>query len=223
MVKVFRRRISLGFSLIEILVTTGVMALVLTTALISYNRVVRRQRFEQGVQNIFEEIRLTRDKALSGEKPAGCNSTLTAYVFRVGVTPQMYQIGAYCNTNPSQVIYVKSGAVPSILANQPPGILREIIFPVFGGQVTLRNHSDVGGADPSYEEGWLTFRSLRDTSQTATIAIGRGGEIYLTDSAPCVLHQQDGITARCTKDPDNCCAPYVCQGQGNNFRCRELE
>ena len=86
MIKLFRRRISLGFSLIEILVTTGIITLILSMALVSYSRITRRQRFDQAAKNFHEKLRLVRDQAMSAEKPQACidnGEELAGYAFEL--------------------------------------------------------------------------------------------------------------------------------------------
>lgn len=65
-----------GFTLIEILVTIAISALLVTFGLASYIKFNQRQIVDQAARQIFSDLRLAQNKALSGEKAPsyGCGA-----------------------------------------------------------------------------------------------------------------------------------------------------
>lgn len=247
MIKLFHRKISFGFSLIEILITTSIMALILTMALVNYNRVVRRQRFEQGLMNILEDLRLARDKAMSGEKSPAClNYPLLWYDFEFDTDWGGYEIVAACDNNGTQVRdVVKSGELDTQVIEIYDGF-DSLHFLPLGKGIEISKIGRHKNWEKSYFQGLVIFQSRLDASQVKLLRVSRSGELYLEDykealSAPteaeilglyeeilgCYLHRQEyptGGWVNCN-DPSNpetylpCCLPYQCTASGSHFRC----
>ena len=60
-----------GFTLLEVLVAATVISLLSGISLVGYNRFQERQQLVAVKEQLRNDLRLTQQKALSGEKPAG--------------------------------------------------------------------------------------------------------------------------------------------------------
>lgn len=63
-----------GFSLLEMLVTTGIMVLVLAGGLVTYRRFDDRQQLSIGGKQLVSELRKVQKRAQSGERVSECVS-----------------------------------------------------------------------------------------------------------------------------------------------------
>lgn len=60
-----------GFTLLEVLVAATIISLLSGISLVGYNRFQERQQLVAAKEQLRNDLRLTQQKALSGEKPAG--------------------------------------------------------------------------------------------------------------------------------------------------------
>lgn len=104
-----------GYTLIEILITMLIMALLMSVGLLSYRDLTRRQNIMNATRQLTGDLRLLQNDSLSGRKPAGCNGTLNSYNFRVvNATPiTTYVEEAECAGPPLVMILVKQAQLPS--------------------------------------------------------------------------------------------------------------
>lgn len=195
-IKVLHRKISLGFSLIEILITTSIMALILTAALVNYNRVARRQRFEQQAHTILSEVRLARDKAMSGEKPEICHGaypneySLGGYVFelldRDGDTHiDGYDIRAVCvdEEGIEGEVEVKTGLIDQQALVVRAGVSRVRFLPLGDGlRVEAADYSPFAGdLHGDYWDGAVELESTHDGDVDYFLVFKHSGGVYLID------------------------------------------
>lgn len=59
-----------GYTLIEVLVTVSIIAILTGSSLVGYNRFQGRQGLKSAGEQLVSDLRLTQQKALSGEKPS---------------------------------------------------------------------------------------------------------------------------------------------------------
>jgi prepilin-type N-terminal cleavage/methylation domain-containing protein len=89
-----------GFTIIELLITISVLALLLTIGLVYYQDFNRRQIINQAAKDLKSNLRLAQSRALAGEKPQGwCGGegeTLAGYRLEF-ISEIDYQISAVCS------------------------------------------------------------------------------------------------------------------------------
>lgn len=66
-----------GYSLIEVLVAVTIIGILTGSSLVGYNRFQGRQGLKSAGEQLVSDLRLTQQKALSGEKAAGWCQGLT--------------------------------------------------------------------------------------------------------------------------------------------------
>lgn len=99
----------LGFTLIEMIITMAVMAIMISAGVAAYNTFNRRQTLSQAVETLRNDMRMAQNKAISGEKPAGfCVGPLQLngyrIVFDAAPTPDQYRIEAVCSNLASTAV-----------------------------------------------------------------------------------------------------------------------
>lgn len=200
---------SWGFTLIELLVVISILLVVLTMGLINYGRVTRRQAFNQGMEDIMEEFRLTQDKALSAEKPVACGTNgLEGYMFQFDPNRVDYSITAECGL---LSVIVKTGSLPGGVSKLPQQkkYPENVLFKVLGQGADLHQQDELR----HYEE--LTFGFRGPEGLEGFIGVTETGEIFFTDDA-CGME-----SIRCDGERPACCRPLVCQPEGGVSRCRD--
>jgi prepilin-type N-terminal cleavage/methylation domain-containing protein len=151
------RKFCPGFTLIELLVTITIITLVFTIGLAQYNRFNRRQILIKAKDQLISDLRLTQSKALSAEKPIGCEATLLSGHKLEFISNANYQITAVCGSE----IVVKSGL------SLPEGITKqsgpdEVLFKI------LSQGTDISGT---------ASITLLGFGETQDISINSAGEI----------------------------------------------
>ncbi len=84
-----------GFTIIELLVTMGVILLLGGGVVAAFNNFNENQRVKQAALGFKSNLRFAQNKALSGEKPSGCG-TLVGYT--VSFAASSYTIQAQCDS-----------------------------------------------------------------------------------------------------------------------------
>lgn len=132
-----------GFTLIEFLIATSIMAIFFGLGVAKYQEFNRRQILVQASQELKSNLRLAQDKALAGEKPSGwCdqqNEVLQGYRLRFS-SVTTYKIEAVCS---------EGGAKEVQSVNLPNGVTatteESVLFKVLaqgveeGKTITLRS------------------------------------------------------------------------------------
>jgi len=87
-----------GFTLVEILVATSILAIIFGIGLARYQAFNRRQVLNQAVLTLQSDLRLAQSLAFSGQKPSGwCSDDfLTGYRLRFD-SSDSYLVEAVCN------------------------------------------------------------------------------------------------------------------------------
>lgn len=95
--KILRLKFS-GFTLIELIIVIGIVTLVSTGGLFMYRDYSRKQTVAQAGELIKTVLSSTRQRALSGERPAGCSGELRGYSFTCSGSPvvNQYAVTAQC-------------------------------------------------------------------------------------------------------------------------------
>ena len=90
-----------GYSLIEVLVAVTIIGILTGSSLVGYNRFQGRQGLKSAGEQLVSDLRLTQQKALSGEKPAnwcnGLGQTLTGWRLEFIIPLTTYEIKAVCS------------------------------------------------------------------------------------------------------------------------------
>jgi len=89
-----------AFTLIELIVVISIMMVLTGGALVRYNAYAEQQRVIQAGQTFATNLEYARSKALTGEKPAGCSTTLIGYQV-VWDSSTVYHISAVCSGSPN--------------------------------------------------------------------------------------------------------------------------
>lgn len=88
-----------GTSLLEMLVVTSIVAVLSTGGVVGYIRFQERQRIRVAALQVASDLRLTQQKALSGEKPAGWCTTGRLAGWRLTFSSETeYALSATCTT-----------------------------------------------------------------------------------------------------------------------------
>lgn len=82
-----------GYSLIELIIVVGTLLLIASFGVARYNEFNERQSVQQAADTFISNLRLIQAKALSGDKPAGCD-TLVGYTVEFGL--KNYTMYAEC-------------------------------------------------------------------------------------------------------------------------------
>jgi prepilin-type N-terminal cleavage/methylation domain-containing protein len=83
-----------GFTLIEVVVSIGIILVVVGTVIANYNGFNNTQTLKQAALTLKNDLRFAQNKALSGEKPTSNCTTLSGY--RVTFSGANYSIQAFC-------------------------------------------------------------------------------------------------------------------------------
>ena len=162
------RALPLGFTIIELLVSSAVFIILLSVGLANYSRINRQQIFHQTVKNVLEDLRLAQDKALSGEKPSECrppaNVLLAGYRVTINPDNRSYEIRSVCEGLAQEPVCKSAALRTGVTITQKPD---EIFFRV------LTKGVDLGGV----ETGTITLQGYGLVEQ---IVITESGEIYST-------------------------------------------
>lgn len=94
-------RKSIGFTLIEILVGLTITALIFGGGYATYRDFVRREALNSAYDELATNLNLAKQRALSGEKPAGCTATLSGYEVRFA--QDQYSVVAVCGSTRTTV------------------------------------------------------------------------------------------------------------------------
>ena len=97
-----------GYSLIEVLIAVTIIGILTGSSLVGYNRFQGRQGLKSAGEQLVSDLRLTQQKALSGEKPDnwcnGSGQTLAGWGLEFITPLTTYKIQAICSdvsVNPS--------------------------------------------------------------------------------------------------------------------------
>lgn len=103
-----------GYSLIEILVAVTIIGILTGSSLVGYNRFQGRQGLKSAGDQLTSDLRLTQQKALSGQKASGwcqgANESLTGWRL-IFTSPTVYDIRGVCS-NAATTIF-KSITLPN--------------------------------------------------------------------------------------------------------------
>lgn len=89
------RKSNYGFTLLELMVASGVMLVITGGLLANYNNFTDRQRLKQTALNLKNNLRLAQTKATSGLKPAGVACT-TLVGYNLTFQASQYTVQARC-------------------------------------------------------------------------------------------------------------------------------
>ncbi len=99
-----------GFSLIELLVVTGIIIMLVGLGIAGFIRFNERQQVEAAAKRIQTMLRTAQAKAQIREIPTGTCNTLDGYTVRRIATPAQIQLAISCDSNTT--IVLDSYAIP---------------------------------------------------------------------------------------------------------------
>jgi type II secretory pathway pseudopilin PulG len=87
---------TVGFTLIEILVTTTIIMLISSLGLAAYNDFNNRQTLDGVASQIKNDLRQIRGWAMNGKKSSGCNGDLIGYQVTFDPNAHTYRVALLC-------------------------------------------------------------------------------------------------------------------------------
>jgi prepilin-type N-terminal cleavage/methylation domain-containing protein len=104
-----------GYTLVEVMVVTAIMAVVIVGGVAGYNRNNERQRVRQAADDLITQLRVVQKRADAGETVSGCVGTFNGYqlIINISASNNTIQVLADCNdpNPPAGSIVLKNGAV----------------------------------------------------------------------------------------------------------------
>jgi prepilin-type N-terminal cleavage/methylation domain-containing protein len=107
-----------GFTLVELLVSISVVAILSGIGLAAFSSFNRRQIVASATRQLVSDLRLAQSKADSNEKPTACQASevdLLGYEFIIETANRHYKITPVCALSPP---------LPSIKTVDIPGVIR---------------------------------------------------------------------------------------------------
>lgn len=136
---------SSGYSLIELLVSIAIMAIIFSVGIANYRSFARRQVLTNNVKSVQGDLRLAQQAALSGQMPAdpqcnGATNELKGFNFQI-IDSTHYEIRANC-TGGNATDALKSKVLDSgITFASPFPAPNPILFKVLGSGTNLSSGS----------------------------------------------------------------------------------
>lgn len=132
-----------GFTIIELLVAMSITLLLAGGVVAAFNNFNDNQRVQQGAISLKSNLRLAQNKAISGDKPAGCG-TLTNYTVTFAATS--YSMQAVCDGAPTGSTATFS--LPAGIAFSPTPA--SVAFTVLTGRAGTSRTITISGLYKSY-------------------------------------------------------------------------
>jgi prepilin-type N-terminal cleavage/methylation domain-containing protein len=130
-------RNSSAYTLIELLVGLSIIGLIFSFGYVSFREFSRRQALIGTMKALKGDLRLTQSRALSGQKPVSCASTLNGYSFIV-TSQNTYEIKASC----TGAVADKTVTLPGDIIFSAP-LPPTITFKVLGDGTNIQAGSNV--------------------------------------------------------------------------------
>lgn len=160
------RRISSGFTIIELIVVFSVLAIISTVGIASFVTYTNSQKLRNASLEIRTMLQQARSQSLAQVKPASCG-TLQGYVVRVCCVPSgsncptclsagNYELDALCSSVPSGVLMTSKTLPDGVSINNNGTSQRSFQFiPISGGVV---------------QGGMITLDGVNGQKQIATVS-----------------------------------------------------
>ncbi len=134
--KFIKPNIQKGFTLIEMVVVFGVIAILSTVAIAGFVNYNRTQILQTGVSELSSTLNLAKSRAISQTKPQECSQQiLNGYKVVLSVSNNSYSMYAVCSGTfeykIGQTIYL-----PQNVAFKPDPTSTSFFFPIIVGGVT---------------------------------------------------------------------------------------
>lgn len=148
-----------GFTLLELLISIGIISVIIAIGSLGYRDFSRRQSISASTKQLVSDLRLAQQYALSGYKPTGCSGTLERFEF-VRLSNTSYKIQVRCTTGTSNVTDVKSVTLTpgTTVSSFSPTVANDTLgfLPVSGWTTLAPGGSDVlltiGGSGTSFTQ-----------------------------------------------------------------------
>ncbi len=123
-----------GYTLIELMVVMAIVGILFTIGYTNFQDYSRQQTLLSVVRTLQTDINSTREFAIAGNKPNGCNGLLNGYQFNV-ISSSTYVISANCTPNNNIEIKQISVAQGVILTPSNPN---PVIFKSVAGGTNIQ-------------------------------------------------------------------------------------
>lgn len=161
-----------GFSLIELLVSISVVAILSGIGLAAFSTFSRRQIVASATRQLLSDLRLAQSKADSNEKTVDCEDAdpdedlLLGYKVEVNSTDKQYQISPVCTSTP------------------PPAPIKTVSFSpvitvgIVSNPLTITFRTMRQGVESVGFANSKVAISLSAYGVTRTVTVSQSGEIY---------------------------------------------
>lgn len=102
-----RPTVQRGYTLIEVLISVGILIILFFGGYGAYRQFAKRQALSNAYKETRTDLNLARERASSGEKPSGCVGTLRGY--KVSFSPTQYTVATVCDTD----VAIRTNTLPS--------------------------------------------------------------------------------------------------------------
>jgi prepilin-type N-terminal cleavage/methylation domain-containing protein len=119
-----------GFTLIEMVVALSITTVIFGLGIATYQKFSKSQMVDQAALNLVADLRLTKNKALSGQKPAGwCDDSGEVLSgWKLDLTASGYTILPVCSTGEDAAVF-KTVSFPGQVASDTTA---SILFKILG-------------------------------------------------------------------------------------------
>ncbi len=128
-----------GYTLIEILTVLAITGFVFTLGYGGFRTYSQRQQVTSVVRGINGDLKLAKEQAISGTKPAGCTGTFNGYKFSVEPNNSRYLVYASCVNGDS---VIKTVTIPAGFTVTAPAV-NPILFKPLGLGTNISDGSSV--------------------------------------------------------------------------------
>lgn len=159
-------RKSSGYTIVEIILTIGILIVIFSLAMANYRGFTLNRSLDSARLGIISDLKLAQEYSISGKIPAGCVN-LQGYLFSINYDPDpdsnFYTVTADCATDVNIKTVYLSGSVKNVRFT---GAQSAVLFEILGNGTNIASGNSV-----TYSIEQIT------TGTTREIIVSSGGEI----------------------------------------------